>query len=231
MNLIKLENLSKTFTSHAVQTKAVNNVNLSIDSQDFITILGTSGSGKSTLLKVLGLLDRKVEGKIILNNVDVLSQSKSEIERLRKQYFGYIFQTEHLIYHLNVLDNVLLPFKYRRDITKAQAKEKAVEAIEKVGLGHRMKHRIQELSGGQCQRVSIARALSYDASILFADEPTGKLDDANTFEICELLADINKAGTTIVMVTHDERLCTYSNKVYNMSDGVLSGPDNSGKPV
>ncbi len=219
MSLIQIKSLSKSYRNSKMETKAVNGVNLSIGQGEFVVITGASGSGKSSLLKCIGLLDQNIEGSVEIDGEAVPFGSSAKMDSMRKRMFGYVFQSEHLIERWNVFDNVMMPFRYRK---LKDAKQRVESAILSVGLSKRKQHQIQELSGGQKQRVAIARAVAYSPKILLADEPTGKLDDKNTNEICALLQNLTKQGTTVIMVTHDLRLTSYASSHYEMRDGHLT---------
>ena len=184
--------------------------------------MGPSGCGKSTLLNIIGLLDEPDGGKLSLDKQLILNYEDKKTARLRNQLVGFIFQSFHLIKELNVYDNVELPLIYRRT-PPAERKQKVLEALEKVGLSNRMQHYPSQLSGGQCQRAAIARAVAGDPKIILADEPTGNLDSKIGHEVVGILADLNTKGTTIVMVTHDEMLAKSTHRIVRLFDGRLVG--------
>ena len=204
--MITLENINKTFYTSEVETRALEDINLTVEKGEFVAIMGPSGCGKSTMLNIMGLLDKPTSGGVIIDDVRADSLYDRDMARIRNQKLGFIFQSFHLIPSLNVLDNVLLPMLYRRGSSASANRKRALELIEKVGLTHRLKHFPSQLSGGQCQRVAIARALIGQPKVILADEPTGNLDSKMGAEIMDLLVQLTREGTTIVMVTHDERL-------------------------
>ena len=218
--MITLENINKTFYTSEVETRALEDINLTVEKGEFVAIMGPSGCGKSTMLNIMGLLDKPTSGWVI---IDVRADSlyDRDMARIRNQKLGFIFQSFHLIPSLNVLDNVLLPMLYRRGSSASANRKRALELIEKVGLTHRLKHFPSQLSGGQCQRVAIARALIGQPKVILADEPTGNLDSKMGAEIMDLLVQLNREGTTIVMVTHDERLAEETGRIIRLFDGKL----------
>jgi putative ABC transport system ATP-binding protein len=217
--MIKTEHLTKVFRTKEIETVALDNINLHIEKGEFISVMGPSGCGKSTLLNILGLLDQPTEGKVLIDDTDVSGMTDKRLAGFRNRTLGFIFQSFHLIPALNVVDNVELPLLYRGNISAKERKQQALNALEKVELSHRLKHFPAQLSGGQCQRVAIARALVGRPKIILADEPTGNLDSKMGAEILALLLTLNKEGTTIVMVTHDERTAEQTNRVIRLLDG------------
>ena len=218
MAIISLENITKIYRTKEVETVALENVNLEVQQGEFLSIMGPSGCGKSTLLNIAGLLDQPTEGRVILDGIETVAMRDGELARFRNRMLGFVFQSFHLVRSLNVLDNVELPLLYRKS-TASERKRRAIEVLARVGLSHRMKHFPSQLSGGQCQRVAIARALIGAPQIILADEPTGNLDSHMSQEIMDLLFDLNKEGTTIIMVTHDERLAQRTQRVIRFFDG------------
>ena len=219
--MITLENINKTFYTSEVETRALEDINLTVEKGEFVAIMGPSGCGKSTMLNIMGLLDKPASGWVIIDDVRADSLYDRDMARIRNQKLGFIFQSFHLIPSLNVLDNVLLPMLYRRGSSASANRKRALELIEKVGLTHRLKHFPSQLSGGQCQRVAIARALIGQPKVILADEPTGNLDSKMGAEIMDLLVQLNREGTTIVMVTHDERLAEETGRIIRLFDGKL----------
>jgi putative ABC transport system ATP-binding protein len=183
--------------------------------------MGPSGCGKSTLLNIIGLLDTPTEGIVKINDTELSGMTDKQLAAFRNRTLGFIFQSFHLIPALNVLDNVELPLLYRKNISAKERRQRAQEALEKVELSHRLKHFPAQLSGGQCQRVAIARAIVGNPEIILADEPTGNLDSKMGAEILELLLALNKEGTTIVMVTHDERIAEQTHRIVRLLDGKI----------
>jgi len=218
MSIINLQNITKIYRTREIETVALENVNLEVEKGDFLSVMGPSGCGKSTMLNIMGLLDIASEGKIFIGGAETNRMKDKEMAEFRNKTLGFVFQSFHLINSLNVLDNVELPLLYRKseDISR---REKAKKVLEKVGLSHRMKHFPSQLSGGQCQRVAIARALIGNPAIILADEPTGNLDSKMGAEIMDLLFELNNEGTTIVMVTHDERIAKTTKKIVRFFDG------------
>ena len=202
--MITLTSLSKIYRTNEIETVALENVNLTVDRGEFLSIMGPSGCGKSTLLNIMGLLDAPTTGTIEINGTHTEGMKDKELAAFRNKTLGFVFQSFHLINSLNVLDNVELPLLYRR-VSSSERRKLAQEVLEKVGLSHRMRHFPTQLSGGQCQRVAIARAIIGNPEIILADEPTGNLDSKMGAEVMELLHRLNKEdGRTIVMVTHNE---------------------------
>jgi putative ABC transport system ATP-binding protein len=218
MSIINLQGISKIYQTKDVETLALENVNMEVKRGEFVSVMGPSGCGKSTLLNIIGLLDAPTEGKITVNDTDVRSLNDKKMATFRNKTLGFIFQSFHLINSLNVLDNVELPLLYRKS-TASERTRRAKEALERVGLSHRMKHFPAQLSGGQSQRVAIARAIICNPDIILADEPTGNLDSNMGTEIIELLFKLNKEGSTIVMVTHDEHIAKTTERIIRFFDG------------
>lgn len=218
MAIIKMEGITKIYRTKDIETVALENVNLEVEKGEFISVMGPSGCGKSTMLNVMGLLDAPTEGEVLINNTQISNMKDGEMAEFRNNTLGFIFQSFHLINSLSVLDNVELPLLYRKSSSSERTK-RAKEVLEKVGLSHRMKHYPSQLSGGQCQRVAIARALIGNPQIILADEPTGNLDSKMGTEIMDLLFDLNKEGTTIVMVTHDEHIARTTQRIVRFFDG------------
>ena len=218
MEIIQLKNVHKVYRTKEIETVALENVNLSIGRGEFLSVMGPSGCGKSTLLNTIGLLDTPCQGTVTINGTDTSSLKDKEAAVFRNKTAGFIFQSFHLIGSLNVLDNVQLPLLYRSGagINRSQ---RAREVLEKVGLSHRMRHFPAQLSGGQCQRAAIARAIIGNPEIILADEPTGNLDSKMGMEIIELLFELNREGTTIIMVTHDESVAKMTKRTVRFFDG------------
>ncbi|MDR2626853.1 MAG: ABC transporter ATP-binding protein [Dysgonamonadaceae bacterium] len=219
--MITLENISKTFQTKEIETLALDNINLSIEKGEFVSIMGPSGCGKSTMLHIMGLLDQPTGGRVFINGADVSGLTDKQTAQFRNRTLGFIFQSFHLIPALNVLDNVELPLLYRKGVSAKERRQRAQEVLEKVELSHRLKHFPAQLSGGQCQRVAIARALVGNPEVILADEPTGNLDSKMGDEIMSLLTSINQFGTTIVMVTHDEKLAERTHRIIRLLDGKI----------
>ena len=218
--MIKIENLCKTFRTTEVETIALNNVNLEVNEKEFVAIMGPSGCGKSTLLNILGLLDNPTSGNYYLDNKEVGHLKEKDRTNVRKGSIGFVFQSFNLIDELNVFENVELPLTYHK-ITAEERKKRVTEILSRMTISHRAKHYPQQLSGGLQLRVAIARAVVSNPKILLADEPTGNLDSKNGLEVMELLTELNKEGTTIVMVTHSQRDAGFASRVINLFDGQI----------
>jgi len=216
--LIHLDGVTKVFVTEDVETHALAGIHLSIAKGEYVSIAGPSGCGKSTLLAILGLLDSPSGGAYVLNEKPVQNLKLAERARIRNREIGFIFQAFNLIGDLTVYENVELPLTYR-GMGSAERKKRVHEALERVGMSHRVKHYPSQLSGGQQQRVAVARALVGDPSILLADEPTGNLDSANGEAVMELLSDLHRAGATICMVTHDPRYTKLADRTIRLFDG------------
>src|SRR5271169_5755186 len=217
-SLIHLEGVTKVFVTDEVETHALAGIHLDIQKGEYLSIAGPSGCGKSTLLAILGLLDSPSDGTYILNSKPVQNLKLSERARIRNREIGFIFQAFNLIGDLTVYENVELPLTYR-GMPSSERKRRVQEALERVGMSHRMKHYPSQLSGGQQQRVAVARALSGDPLILLADEPTGNLDSANGEAVMSLLRELHAAGSTICMVTHDPRYANFADRQVRLFDG------------
>ena len=216
--MITLTNLEKIYRTKEIETVALENVNLTVDRGEFLSIMGPSGCGKSTLLNIIGLLDAPTYGTVEIAGVNTINMNDKQLAEFRNQKLGFVFQSFHLINSLNVLDNVELPLLYRK--VSAKERRAAAEAVlEKVGLSHRMRHFPTQLSGGQCQRVAIARAIVGNPDIILADEPTGALDSKATDQLLRLFEQINHDGQTILMVTHSTKAASHAKRVMFIKDG------------
>jgi lipoprotein-releasing system ATP-binding protein len=226
--MLTAENLHKTYRRHAVEVRVLNGLNLEVQTGEFLSIVGASGSGKSTLLHLLGTLDEPDSGRILLDGKQINHLSGRDRDALRNRTFGYIFQFYHLLPELNTLDNVLMPAYIGHSVvgwwkSRSQWRRRAEELLGKVGLGHRLKHRPRELSGGEMQRAAVARALLCNPRVLLADEPTGNLDTQTGQEIVKLLRNINREEQlTIVMVTHNLEIVAATDRVVRMVNGVVT---------
>lgn len=218
--MLVLENIRKTFQNGEETVVAINDVSLNINQNEFVAIMGSSGSGKSTLMNVLGCLDTPDSGVYRLNGTDVASMTDDELSSVRNKHIGFIFQTFHLLSKLDVVGNVLLPLRYS-EVPDDEARRRADSLIERVGLSHRRHHKPFEMSGGQRQRVAIARALVNQPSVILADEPTGNLDSKTSHEIMQLLTELHQQGQTIVMVTHEDDIAEFAQRIVRMKDGVI----------
>ena len=216
--MIKLVGINKIYRTNEIETVALEDVNLTVNKGEFLSIMGPSGCGKSTLLNIMGLLDTPTGGSIEVAGTRIESMKDKELAAFRNKKLGFVFQSFHLINSLNVLDNVELPLLYRR-MSSSERKRLAQDVLAKVGLSHRMRHFPSQLSGGQCQRVAVARAIIGNPEIILADEPTGNLDSKNGKEVMGLLSELNNEGTTIVMVTHSQHDAGYADRIINLFDG------------
>lgn len=218
--MIQVENLSKSFRTEEVETIALNNVSFSVNDGEFVAIMGPSGCGKSTLLNILGLLDNPSGGRYLLGDKEVSSLKEKQRTDVRKGEIGFVFQSFNLIDELNVEENIELPLTYL-NVSKAERKEKVKEIMKRMGISHRAKHFPHQLSGGQQQRVAIARAVVFGPKLILADEPTGNLDSKNGAEVMGLLTELNREGTTIVMVTHNEYDASIAHRIIRLFDGQI----------
>ena len=216
--LIQLQGVNKIFFTEELETHALSSIHLDINKGDYVSIAGPSGCGKSTLLSILGLLDSPTEGDYTLNGQPVSTLNMSQRAKIRNHEVGFIFQAFNLIGDLTVYENVELPLTYR-GMPSAERKEKVADALDRVGMSHRMKHYPAQLSGGQQQRVAVARAVVGDPSIVLADEPTGNLDSTNGEAVMGLLKELHDGGATICMVTHDPRYALYADRTIRLFDG------------
>jgi len=216
--MIKTVNLTKIFRTDEVETTALNKVQIEISNGEFVAVMGPSGCGKSTLLNILGLLDNPTDGDLYFDGVEVSGFSERNRTNLRKGNIGFVFQSFNLIDELTVFENVELPLLYMK-VSSAERKKKVEAVLEKMKISHRKKHFPQQLSGGQQQRVAICRAVVANPKLILADEPTGNLDSSNGEEVMNLLTELNKEGTTIVMVTHSPSDAEYAHRIVQLFDG------------
>ena len=217
---IKIENLSKTYNTGSISVEALKNINLMVEEKEFVSIMGPSGSGKSTLMNVLGCLDKPTRGIYELDGECVQDMNDDELAVIRNKKIGFVFQFFNLIPRINALKNVELPMVYAGISTK-ERRERAIKALQKVGLEERMHHNPNELSGGQKQRVAIARSLVNNPSLIFADEPTGNLDSKSGNEIMEIFQQLNDEGATIIMVTHELDIAMHTKRMLVCRDGEI----------
>ena len=217
-DMIKTVALERIFRTEEVETSALNKVSIEVKEGEFVAIMGPSGCGKSTLLNILGLLDNPTTGEYYLNGIEVSQYTEAQRTKLRKGIIGFVFQSFNLIDELNVYENIELPLLYM-GVSAAERKKKVQEAMERMAIVHREKHFPQQLSGGQQQRVAIARAVVANPKLILADEPTGNLDSKNGQEVMNLLNELNKEGTTIVMVTHSQHDAGFASRIINLFDG------------
>lgn len=219
-SIIEVKNLARHFRVGSELIKAIKQIDLTIQKNDFVALMGQSGSGKSTLMNILGCLDTPSEGVYTLNNHQVSKLRENDLAEIRNKEIGFVFQTFNLLPRSTALENVMLPLVYA-GISKEDREKRALTALDKVGLGDRVNHRPNELSGGQRQRVAVARALVNNPSIILADEPTGNLDSATSIEIMALFQDIHKNGNTVIIVTHEEDIAQYAHRIIRLKDGEI----------
>lgn len=218
--LLKVHDLYKSFILGDEKISVINGISLQVDHGDFVAVMGTSGSGKSTLMHILGGLIKPDSGKYNMQDKNMLALDDIEQSWVRAHWIGFVFQTFHLLPELNVVENVGLPFLYNH-VDAKERENRIATAVSQVGLEHRKNHRPSELSGGEMQRAAIARALVVDPLLILADEPTGNLDSRNSKEILGLFSELNLAGATIIMVTHDPQVAEIAQKTMYMRDGLL----------
>ncbi|AGK54174.1 ABC transporter ATP-binding protein [Bacillus sp. 1NLA3E] len=219
--MISLKQISKTYKQGALEVPVLHDINIEIESGEFVSIMGPSGSGKSTLMNIIGCLDRPTSGEYILNDVNILQAEETKLALIRNQYIGFVFQHFHLLPRLTALDNVELPLVYG-GIRKKDRRERAFEALAKVGLADRVHHLPNQLSGGQKQRVAIARSIANNPTFILADEPTGALDSKSGEQVMNIFTQLNKEGTTIIMVTHEDEVAAFTNRRILLRDGQIT---------
>ena len=222
--MILVKNLEKTYRDEGGETRALRGVSFEIKKGEFVAIMGPSGSGKSTLLHLLGLLDKPTGGKYSFDGIDVFSLSDDDVARLRNEKIGFVFQAFNLLPKTTVLDNVKLPLYYS-DVDETEWHKKAIHAIESVGLEHRIHHEAQQLSIGEKQRVSIARALITDPDVIFADEPTGNLDSHSGGTVMDIIKRLHYKGRTVVLVTHETYTAEYADRIIKIKDGKIESDE------
>jgi putative ABC transport system ATP-binding protein len=218
--MIKTNELTKVFRTEEVETTALNKVSMNVKEGEYVAVMGPSGCGKSTLLNILGLLDNPTSGSYVFNGTEVANLRERDRTIFRKGNIGFVFQSFNLIDELSVYENVELPLIYLK-MKSGERKKKVEEALTRMKITHRAKHFPQQLSGGQQQRVAIARAVVANPRLILADEPTGNLDSKNGIEVINLLTELNKEGTTIIMVTHNDRDAGYAHRIVNLFDGQI----------
>ncbi|NJR66841.1 MAG: ABC transporter ATP-binding protein [Leptolyngbyaceae cyanobacterium CRU_2_3] len=221
--IIRLEHVFKTYGSGDIQVNALSDVNLLVEAGEYCAIMGPSGSGKSTAMNVIGCLDRPTTGAYYLDNVDVSKLSDAELASIRNRKLGFVFQQFHLLPQLSAMENVMLPMVYA-GVSNHERKERAAEALTRVGLANRLNNRPNQLSGGQQQRVAIARAIVNRPVLLLADEPTGALDTQTTKEVMNIFSELNTSGITVVMVTHEPEVARLTRRVVWFRDGQVVHP-------
>ncbi len=232
--IIQIHELRKFYGMGDIQVKALDGVDMEIQAGEFVAVMGPSGSGKSTLMNIIGCLDRPTDGRYILQGVDVSHMSKVQLAAIRNQRIGFVFQSFNLLARTSALRNVMLPLVYKRTanggaLSQSERRERAMAALEAVGLADRAHHEPMELSGGQRQRVAIARALINDPSLILADEPTGNLDTETGEEIMLLLHELHARGRTIVMVTHERYIARQTERTISLNDGRIATIEQNGK--
>jgi putative ABC transport system ATP-binding protein len=229
--VIRLRGLVKTYKTGEVEVKAVRGVTLDIHRGDFVAIMGASGSGKSTLMNTLGCLDQPTSGEYLLDGVGVAGLDRKQLAKLRNRKLGFVFQSFNLLARTSALENVELPMLYAMPvISRRERRQRAIEALEKVGLGDRLDHHPSQLSGGQQQRIAVARALVNRPELVLADEPTGNLDTRTSIELMGLFQELNESGITVVMVTHELDIADYCRRILVMRDGLIISDSRNEKP-
>ena len=227
-HLIEIRDLRKTYVIGDEPVHALDGVSLSVDEGEFVAIMGSSGSGKSTMLNILGCLDTPTSGSYLLDGIEVAARSRSELARIRCRKLGFVFQNFNLLPRTSALENVELPDLYMGRMSRGERKRRAMQLLDRVGLGGRHLHTPAQLSGGQQQRVAIARALMNSPPVVFADEPTGNLDTKSSIEIMNLFTELSNEGITIVMVTHEDDIASYAKRHVVMRDGKVMRDDGGG---
>ena len=220
MSLIELKEISKTYGKGEASVEALKSLELKVDEGEFVAIVGPSGSGKSTLLNIIGSLDRATAGEYLFNGVNISNFSQKDMATFRGEEIGFVFQNFNLLNDKTVVDNVMVPLRFSKKL-KGNKRDRAMELIERVGIKGQDSKRVNELSGGQQQRVAIARALVNSPRIILADEPTGALDKKTGESIMELLRELNKGGTTVIIITHDEKIAISSDRIIRIEDGMI----------
>jgi putative ABC transport system ATP-binding protein len=221
MKLIAVENLIKTYDSEGVQTQVLLGLNFTIEKGEFVSIMGPSGSGKSTLMQILGMLDRPTGGTYLFEGKNINSYSDDELALIRNKKIGFVFQSFNLLPRTSVYENTELPLLYDQDHLEINNEEKIVRALKAVGMSHRTNYFSNQLSGGEKQRVAIARALVNEPEVIFADEPTGNLDSKSGLAVMKILQNLNNAGHTVILVTHETYTAQHAKRILNMRDGVI----------
>ncbi|GAB5556799.1 MAG: ABC transporter ATP-binding protein [Schleiferiaceae bacterium] len=229
-NVIELKDIRRNFALGAQTVKVLKGIDLQVQRNEYVALMGPSGSGKSTLMNLLGCLDTPTSGSYFLNSQNVSKLTDNELAEIRNKEIGFVFQTFNLLPRQTALDNVALPLIYA-GLSPSQRKERASQALEQVGLSDRMDHRPNQLSGGQRQRVAVARALVNNPSIILADEPTGNLDSKTSVEIMGLFQEIQEAGNTVILVTHEEDIAQHSHRIIRLKDGMIEKDERNPDPI
>jgi putative ABC transport system ATP-binding protein len=229
--VVQTHNLKKHYFLETVVVRALRNVSLTVEQGEFVALMGPSGSGKSTLLNLLGCLDRPTDGTYILGEDDVSIMDDDRLSEIRSRYLGFIFQSYNLLPQYTVVENIEVPLLYQGCRINEKTRKRCIQLAELVGLGDRLDHRPMQLSGGQQQRVAIARALVNDPHVILADEPTGNLDSRTSDEIMQMLIRLNNAGKTIIMVTHENDIASWSKRIIRMRDGQIETDDANTQPA
>ncbi|WP_129727586.1 MULTISPECIES: ABC transporter ATP-binding protein [Bacillaceae] len=219
--MIRLKHVYKTYQQGALNVPVLHDIDVEIEGGEFVSIMGPSGSGKSTLMNIIGCLDRPTEGEYILNDVNILQADQKQLALLRNKNIGFVFQHFHLLPRLSAVENVELPLVYG-GMSKKERRQRALEALGKVGLADRVDHLPNQLSGGQKQRVAIARAIANQPSFILADEPTGALDSKSGEQVMDIFTQLNQEGTTVIMVTHEEEVAAYTKRRIILRDGRIT---------
>ncbi|MFD3446598.1 ABC transporter ATP-binding protein [Microbacteriaceae bacterium 4G12] len=216
--MISLKHIDKVYKQGILEVPVLHDISLDIEDGEFVSIMGPSGSGKSTLMNIIGCLDRPTKGEYVLNDVNILLADEARLALIRNEYIGFVFQHFHLLPRLSAVENVELPLVYG-GLRKKERRERALDALAKVGLAERVDHLPNQLSGGQKQRVAIARAIANDPTFILADEPTGALDSKSGEQVMDIFTQLNKEGTTVIMVTHEEEVAEYTSRRILIRDG------------
>lgn len=224
--ILSMEGIYKNYLRGKNEVPVLKNITFSVEKGDYLAIMGPSGSGKTTLMNLIGCLDKPTAGTYLLDGRDVSGCKDDELAEIRNKYIGFVFQNFYLLPKMNAVDNVALPLLYA-GVSKAERTERAVEALKKVGLEERMKFLPSQLSGGQCQRIAIARAMVGNPKLLLADEPTGALDTASGEQVMELFERINQEGATVIMITHEQAVADRAHRIYHIRDGMLQKGEHS----
>ncbi|QNU68864.1 ABC transporter ATP-binding protein [Ruminiclostridium herbifermentans] len=228
--MISMKNLGKVYKNGQIQVEALKNVNIDIEKEEFVAIMGPSGSGKSTLMNIIGCLDKSTSGEYWLDGINISTLNEVQLAKIRNLKIGFVFQSFNLLPRITALQNVELPMIYA-GVGSKERRNRAISALERVGLEKRMHHKPNEMSGGQKQRVAIARALVNSPAIILADEPTGNLDSSSSEEIMSVFQDLNKEGVTIVLVTHEPDIAEHTKRVLRFRDGFLKSDEVVKKPL